>query len=90
MATPVDFKGTNIVMRAPPGREDISDVQAFTNGRCYVTKWKLTADERTDVERTGSVYVSLFGNGMQPLFVGGSEEVRSVIVDYGPAFPPQD
>jgi hypothetical protein len=90
MATPVDFKGTNIAMLAPDGREDIADVKAFTNGRCFVTKWKLTADELAEISRTGCVFVSLFGNGMQPLFVGGAEEVRGVIVDYGPTFPSQE
>ncbi len=87
MAQPVDFNGTNIIMRAPPGREDISDVRAFANGRCFVTCWELTDAEKAEVARTGKVYVSLFGGGMQPLFVGGAEDVRSVIVDYGGAFP---
>lgn len=91
MAQGVDFKGTNIVMRAPEGREDVADIRAFKNDQCCVTCWELDLIERAEVARTGRVFLSVFmSGGMPPVFVGGAEEVRGITVDYGGTFPTQE
>lgn len=78
MAQPVDFIGTNIIMKAPQGREEtVNDVRAFTNEQCCVTCWQLTPDELAEVYRTGKVFLSVhYGGGMPPVFVGGEDAVR--------------
>lgn len=85
MATPVEFAGANMVLRAPPGREEtVSDLHTFTNGNCSVSCWELSPEELAEVQRTGRIYLSVFwGRTQPPVFVGGEEEVRSLVVDYG-------
>lgn len=91
MAQPVDFIGTNIIMKAPAGSEEtVSDVRAFTNGQCCVTCWHLTEEEKSEVSRTGLVYLSVhYGGGMPPVYVGDENAVRAMTVDYGGTFPKQ-
>lgn len=84
MADAVNFPGSNIVMSAPVGAENVSDLHAFTNGVCCVSCWHLTADEIAEITKTGQVYVSVFmGGGMPPIFVGSETEVRNIVADYG-------
>lgn len=90
MAHPVDFIGTNVVMKAPAGAENVNDARAFRNDHCCVTCWQLTPSEIVEVVETGRVYLSIhFGGTMPPAFVGGEDAVREITADYGGTFPKQ-
>jgi hypothetical protein len=87
----IDFEGTNVIMRAPAGRDDVQDVHAFRNRACCVTCWKLDPDAIAEVARTGRVYLSVFmKGGMPPVFVGSESETRQLTADFGGTFPKQD
>jgi hypothetical protein len=84
MGTSVKFDGTNVVMKAPEGAENVVDVHAFTNNVCCVTCWELTPDEIEEIVKTKRCYVSVFfGGGMPPIFVGDEAAVRDIVADYG-------
>lgn len=84
MAAPVQFEGANMLLRAPEGAENVSDMHTFTNGICSVSCWELSADELAEINRTGRIYLSVFsGRTQPPVFVGDEEAVRSIVVDFG-------
>lgn len=84
MGAPVQFEGANMLLRAPEGAENVSDMHTFTNGMCSVSCWELSADELAEINRTGRVYLSVFsGRTQPPVFVGDEETVRSIVVDFG-------
>lgn len=85
MASAVQFDGANRILRARPGQEEtVSDLHTFNNGRCSVSCWELSPEEIAEVQRTGRIYLSVFfGETQPPVFVGGEEEVCSLVVDYG-------
>ncbi|WP_421505516.1 hypothetical protein [Brucella pseudogrignonensis] len=84
MATAVKFAGANKELMPPTGAENISSLHTYTNGMCSVSCWHLSPDELAEVIRTGRVFVSVFsGSSQPPIFVGGEDNVRSVVVDYG-------
>lgn len=88
MAAPVDFPGSNVILRPPPGREgDVLPVHAWRNGRLVVTCWELSVDELRAIVDSGRLYVSVMGETMPPLYVGTREEVRALSADYPPALP---
>lgn len=84
MAQAVDFQGSNMVLHAPAGSENVSDLRTFTNGMCSVSCWQLSPEEIAEVAKTGRVFLSVFsGRSQPPVFVGGEEEVRALVVDFG-------
>lgn len=84
MAQAVDFSGSNRLLRAPQGAENVSDLHTFTNGHCSVSCWELAPEELAEISRTGRIYVSIFsGQSQPPVFVGSEDNVRSVVVDFG-------
>ncbi|RVM91480.1 hypothetical protein [Sinorhizobium meliloti] len=84
MGIPVQFSGANMLLRAPEGAENVSDMHTFTNGMCSVSCWELSAEELAEVNRTGRIYLSVFsGRTQPPVFVGDEETVRSIVVDFG-------
>lgn len=85
MAEAIDFPGSNMILGAPIGHEEsVSDLYTFTNGNCSVSCWRLSAEEMEEINRTGCIFLSIFsGRSQPPVFVGGEEEVRSLVVDYG-------
>lgn len=84
MGFPVQFEGANVLLRAPEGAENVSDMHTFTNGMCSVSCWELSPEELAEVNRTGRVYLSVFsGRTQPPVFVGDEATVRSVVVDFG-------
>lgn len=84
MARAVDFEGSNKVIHAPPGREDVNDLHTFVNGTAIVSAWQLDPDELKEVTRTGRVFLSsLSGLTLFPVFVGSETEVRRMVADYG-------
>jgi hypothetical protein len=92
VAHPVDFIGTNVIMKAPRGQEEtVRDVSAFRNEQCCITCWQLTEDELAEVNRTGRIFLSVhYGGGMPPVFIGGEDAVREISADYGGTFPKQE
>lgn len=84
MGAPVQFEGANMLLRAPEGAENVSNMHTFTNGMCSVSCWELSADELAEINRTGRIYLSVFsGRTQPPVFVGDEETVRSIVVDFG-------
>lgn len=84
MAQAVDFPGSNMILKAPDGVENVSDLHTYTNGACSVSCWQLSPEELAEVARTGRIYLSVFsGRSQPPVFVGGEGEVRGLVVDYG-------
>jgi len=85
MAEAVAFAGANMLLKAPAGQEEtVSDLHTFTNGNCSVSCWQLSAEEREEVARTGRLFLSVFsGRSQPPVYLGGEEEVRAIVADYG-------
>lgn len=85
MGQAVKFDGANMVLRAPKGQEETcGDLHTFTNGQCSVSCWEFSAEEISEIVRTGRVFLSVHsGHTQPPVFVGSEETVRSVVVDYG-------
>lgn len=85
MARGVDFDGSNVVYKAPEGREDVADLHVFANGKALVSCWELTPEELAEVNRTGRVFLSvLSGRVFYPSYVGSESSVRALVADYGP------
>jgi hypothetical protein len=84
MGYPVKFHGSNMVLKAPEGAENVSDMHTFTNGLCSVSCWELTAEELAEIQRTGRIFLSVFsGRTQPPVFVGDEETMRCLLADYG-------
>lgn len=84
MGHPVEFKGSNGVLGAPRGAENVDALPVFRNGVCCVSCWQLSPAEVEEVARTGRVFISVFaGRTQPPVFAGGEEETRELIADYG-------
>jgi len=91
MGIPAPFVGANRCFHAPPGRDDIQPLQAFTNGNMVVSAWQLTQEEVDEINHNGGkIFVSVMsGSGFFPTFVGSSESVRALLLDHGGTFPKQ-
>lgn len=88
MAEAVYFEGANRKPGPPPGSENVGDLYTYTNGLCSVSCWQLTPEEIAEVARTGRLYVSILsGPSQPPVFLGGEDEVRALVVDYGGVWP---
>lgn len=84
MGIPADFPGANKVYRAPDGREDVGDLAVFFNGSAIVSAWKLDPAELAEVNRTGTVFLSVLSGGVLfPVAVGSEESIRLMVADYG-------
>lgn len=66
--TPTPFGAANIIMRKPPDmtEEECQDVHAYSDGRCVVTCWEPTAQERVRIAAGAPIYLMLLGRTMQP------------------------
>lgn len=89
MGHAVDFYGSNFTFSAPPDREDIYDLKCFFNGKATAFCIQLTPEELEEVRDTGKVWCTIFTpevNGSPlflPVFIGGQDNVRSVMLDRG-------
>lgn len=85
MARAIDFHGSNMVLHAPKGSEEtVGDLHTYTNRMCSVSCWELSAEELAEVAHTGRIFLSVFsGRTQPPVFLGGEEDVRGLVVDYG-------
>ncbi len=88
MAYAVLFPGANNILKAPPGRDDVSDLPIFRNRAMVVSCWELEPEERQQVAEMGRIFLSIMGPTMAPAFVGGADVMRSFTADFG-ALPKQ-
>ncbi|MBK8197000.1 MAG: hypothetical protein IPK75_01430 [Acidobacteria bacterium] len=91
MATPKQITGANLVMRAPPGDEDrVGDLHVYRNRGGLVSAWQLSDEEVAEIVRTRTVYLSIMGGGMPPVYLGAESDMRAFTLDYGGVLPPQE
>lgn len=91
MADPVNFRGSNSVLKGPSGRDDVRDLPTFRNGVCCVSAWELTEEEMASVMETRTVFVSvLSGQTQPPVYVGDRHSVNQLAMAYGSGFTQVD
>ena len=84
MSAPVSFHGSNGLLGAPAGSENIDALPVFRNGTCCVSAWELSEEELAEVIKTKRVFLSVFfGNSQPPVYVGSESSMREMVADYG-------
>lgn len=84
MAYAVEFPGSNMVLGAPKGAENVLSLHTFTNGHCSVSCWELDDDELAEIVRTRRIFISILsGRTQPPVFVAPETAMRGFLVDYG-------
>ncbi len=83
MAYGVNFTGSNVTLKAPHGRDDVSDLHIFRNRGMVVSCWELEPEEIAEVAKTGRIFLSVMGPTMAPSFVGTESVMRSFTADFG-------
>lgn len=84
MAQPVNFKGANVVLKAPPGQEETcGDLHVFRNRSSVVSCWQLDPAELEEVARTGRIYLAIRGPTQPPAYVATESEMRAMTAEYG-------
>lgn len=76
---PIQTPDTNAVFVAP-GCGDLPATKCHDpeTGRDYVqTVWQLSIEELRQIQETGLIYVSVMGNGIQPILVS----TESILAD---------
>lgn len=76
---PIQTPDTNAVFVAP-GCGDLPATKCHDpeTGRDYVqTVWRLSIEELKQIQETGLIYVSVMGNGIQPILVS----TESILAD---------
>lgn len=87
MGQPVNFSGSNIVMRAPDGAENVQDMHVFQTRHSCVSCWEVSAAELSEINRTGRIFLSVLASGQQPpVYVGSESACREVMIDFGPVW----
>lgn len=56
MGQPINVDGSNVVMRAPAGAENVQDMHVFRTRHSCVSCWELSAVERAEINDTGRSY----------------------------------
>lgn len=88
MGQPINFDGSNVVMRAPEGAENVQDMHVFRTRHSCVSCWTLSATELAEINQTGRIFLSVLMSGQQPpVYVGSESACREVMVDFGPVWP---
>lgn len=86
MGYPVQFPGSNRVLRPPEGHDEVSvrSMHTFTNGFHSVSCWQFDKDEIEEIVRTGRLFCSvLSGQTQPPIYLGTEQETRNLIADVG-------
>lgn len=80
MAIPASFQESNMVLNPPEGMtldqcSVLSVLRAFTPNMepVVVSCWKLTPEELAEINRTGRVWVTVWGITMPPIAVDGKK-----------------
>lgn len=88
MGQPINFAGSNVIMRAPAGAENVQDMHVFQTRHSCVSCWELSAVERAEINQTGRIFLSVLAGGRQPpVYVGSESTCREVLIDFGPVWP---
>jgi hypothetical protein len=88
MGQPIDFEGSNLVMRAPEGAESVQDMHVYRTRHSCVSCWTVTAEELAEIATTGRIFLSVLAGGQQPpVYVGSESTCREVMLDFGPVWP---
>jgi hypothetical protein len=87
VADPVTFPEANLLLVAPEGQEsEVRDLPVRRASGTIVSCWALTPEERTEIARTGLVWLSIWSGGSAPpalvsglkqYVISGADEVRS-------------
>lgn len=89
MADNVKFAGANKIFSDPHG--DRPDVWTFFNGMTVFSRWKLSAEELAEINRTGVVCLAqMLGKNvpMATTFVGSEKNIRVATMEIiGRPFP---
>lgn len=74
MAHPIKFFEQNIVYTKPPTMtdEECCSLPAYTNGEQIISCWELTPEELKEINETGKVWLSVFGQITPPVCVMGN------------------
>lgn len=64
---PIRFARCNIVMKAPPGMPECSDVQAYRDKDHCVTAWRPTPEELVKINLGEPIYLVCHGGEMPPV-----------------------
>ena len=83
MAYAINFTGSNLTLKAPPGRDDVEDLHVMRNRAGVISCWQLEPEEIEEVQRTGKIYLEILGPTMAPAFVGAESVMRAFTADYG-------
>jgi len=86
MSKPVDWYGTNKILKAPKDvtKEQVQDLRVFSNGIVCISRWQLSDEALKEVLETGCIFISCYsGQTQPPIFVGSHDESREIAVDYG-------
>ena len=78
---PIETPDTNAIFVAP-GCGDLPATKCHDpqTGQDYVqTVWELSLDDLKRIQETGLIYISVMGNGIQPILVS----TESMLVDEG-------
>jgi hypothetical protein len=68
---PINFNGSNKTLAAPAGRDDITPLHVYSDGRQCVSCWELTDEEKAEVARTGVIFVNILSGPTQPpMYIG--------------------
>ncbi|WP_430254320.1 hypothetical protein [Neorhizobium sp. DAR64872/K0K18] len=88
MGQPIDFEGSNLVMRAPEGAENVQNMHVYRTRHSCVSCWTVTPDELAEITMTGRIFLSVLAGGQQPpVYVGSESTCREVMIDFGPVWP---
>ncbi|TCR01095.1 hypothetical protein [Neorhizobium sp. JUb45] len=88
MSHPTKFDGSNLIMRAPAGAENVQDMHVFQTRHSCVSCWTVSGDELAEISATGKIFLSVLMGGQQPpVYVGSESTCRAVMVDFGPVWP---
>lgn len=88
MGQPTYFPGSNVIMRAPAGAENVQNMHVFQTRHSCVSCWELSDVERAEINHTGRIFLSVLAGGNQPpVYVGSESTCREVLIDFGPVWP---
>lgn len=88
MSKSINFEGSNTVMRAPEGAENVQDMHVFRTRHSCVSCWALSPEELAEINQTGRVFLSVLMSGQQPpVYVGSESTCREVMVDFDHVWP---
>jgi hypothetical protein len=77
MATPIEFDQQNFIFDKPESMTDEECVPLpvhktqNTDHPQFISCWQLDEKELAEVAKTGKIYLSVFGDGHQPVSIAG-------------------